>query len=195
MKKSKPEIYVSFTFFAAAAFFLSGELFENYLYAVLFSFLHETGHIISMLVFGAKPDCITLDISGIKISKNEMSLSFVEECVVSISGPLVNLVFMLIFVSDKDSLAFIINAGLFFINILPVKSLDGGRFVFYIVSHFKNEKTAIKVIFVLEIITIIFIFTLLIMLFFANRVNSSVVLFTVMLVVMIVAEYLNNNCF
>lgn len=193
MKKSKPEISVSFTFFASAAFFLSGELCVNYINAVLFSFLHEIGHIIPMFVFGVKPDCISLDISGIKISKREMCLSFPEECVVAICGPLVNLVFMFIFVSDKDSLCFTINAGLFFINVLPVKSLDGGRFVFYLVSQFKNETAAMKVIFLLEFITIIFVIALLIMLFAANSVNSSVVLFSVILVVMIISEHLTNK--
>ncbi len=193
MKKSKPEISVSFTFFAAAAFFLSGELCLNYLYAVFFSFLHETGHIVTILIFGAKPDCITLDISGIKISKNEMSLSYAQECVVAICGPFVNLIFMLIFASDKDSLAFMINTGLFFINMLPVKSLDGGRFVFFVVSQFKNETVAMKVIFLLEIVTIFFVSALLIILFSAHRVNSSIVLFFVILFVMIISEHLNNN--
>lgn len=193
MKKSKPEIYVSFTFFAAAAFFLSGKLCLNYLYAVLFSFLHEMGHIIPMLIFGIKPDSISLDISGIKISKREISLSFTEECIVAICGPFMNLVFMLIFASDKDSLVFMINSGLFLINILPVKSLDGGRFIFYLVSRFKNETAAMKVIFLLEVVTILFVAVLLVVLFYVNNVNSSIVMFSVILVVMIISEYLNNK--
>ena len=52
MKKNLPELRLGFSFFAVAAFLLSGDLYRNYLYALVFSLIHEAGHLVAMLFFG-----------------------------------------------------------------------------------------------------------------------------------------------
>ncbi len=188
MKKNKTEFSVSFTFFAAAAFFLSGELCLNYLYALIFSALHEAGHLLSMICFGCYPEKISLGISGIRIDKTEFSLSYQQECIVGLCGPFVNLALMVIFSRNISSLPFIINAGLLFVNMLPVKSLDGGRFVYNLILMKYDGITADRALQITEIMTILLICTVLIVSFFIERVNASFVLFSVMLVVMISTE-------
>ena len=194
MKKNKIGFSVSFTFFASAAFFLSGELGINYLYALVFSLLHEAGHLLSMVVFGCYPDKISLGIAGIRIEKTAFSLSFFQECVVALCGPLVNLIFAVIFSRNLSSLPFIINAGLLFVNLLPVKSLDGGRFLYNLIQLKYNSITADRILQITEILTIIMICGVLVVSFFIDSVNASFVLFSVMLVVMIateIFEYIN----
>ncbi len=188
MKKNKIEFSVSFTFFAAAAFFLSGELSLNYIYALFFSFLHEAGHLLPMIFFGCYPEKISLAIAGIRIDKTVSSLSYLQECIVALCGPFVNLVSMVIFSRNLSSLPFIINAGLLMVNLLPVRSLDGGRFIYNLILLKCNGITADRILQITEIMIVLLICTVLVVSFFIERVNASFVLFSVMLVVMISTE-------
>jgi hypothetical protein len=188
MKKNRIEFSVSFTFFASAAFFLSGELSLNYAYALFFSFLHEAGHLVAMIFFGCYPKKISLGIAGIRIDKTDFSLSFMQECIVALCGPFVNLVLMLIFSENFSSLPFIINSGLLFVNLLPVKSLDGGRFIYNLILLKHNGSTADRFLQITEIMTILLICAVLAVSFFIKKINTSFILFSVLLVVMILSE-------
>ena len=133
--KKLPEFRIGFSFFAVAAFLLSGELYHNYITAVVFSLLHEAGHLAAMLALGVLPQRISLEIHGILIDKPEASLTYFQECAVALAGPFLNAVMMVIFIKQPQGLPFIMNAGLLIVNLLPVKSLDGGRFLYYFISQ------------------------------------------------------------
>ena len=191
MKKEKfppVRIKIGFPFFALTAFFLNGELWLNYLYALLFSFLHETGHLLAMLYFGCLPDSIVFGVSGIKIIKKELSLSPVQESVTALSGPFVNLVMMLIFSSRMKSLLFIINTGLLLFNLLPLKNLDGGRFIYNMMLHFSDNIHAVRVLFAAECITLIFLIILLIFSLIKDFANTTFIFFVIMIVVSTLAD-------
>ncbi len=189
MIKQKVSFSLSPLFFASAAFFLSGELCCNYLYALLFSFLHETGHLTAMLIFGVVPDKITLEIQGIRIDKKELRLSYRQECIVALAGPFVNFLFMLL--SHTGSLPFIINSGLFFINILPVKTLDGGRFIYNLISEKKDENSAAKAIMMLETITAVILAVISVLCIISDVSNTSVIFFLLLLIFALVADLLS----
>ena len=86
---------------------------------LLFSSLHELGHIIALLCLGGKIDKLTLSFYGLAL-KYSSSLTNIKEFTVIICGPIVNL--FLYFILKDD-----INLLLFILNILPVYPLDGGR--------------------------------------------------------------------
>ena len=190
MKKQLPVIKIKagFPFFAVTAFFLSGELWLNYLYALIFSLLHETGHLLAMLYFGCLPDSIVFGVSGIKIIKKELSLSPIQECVTALSGPFVNLVMMLIFSFRMKSLPFVINTGLLIFNLLPLKNLDGGRFIYNMMLHFSDNNHAVRVLFAAECITLIFLIILLIFSLIKDFANTTFIFFVIMIVVSTLAD-------
>lgn len=177
-------------FLAAAAFFLAGDMRTNYCYAVLFSGLHETGHILALLCFGKKPKNITFGIMGIRIEATSMMLSYRDECIVSLCGPFVNLFFAVIFaIADSDSLPFAINSGLFVINMLPVKTLDGGRFLYNLMLIHTNEENADRIMRIIEICTVILIISVMTISLIKGYVNTSFVFFSVTLVMIILLQF------
>lgn len=89
------------------------------LYLLLFSGLHELGHLIVLAVCGGRADTLTFSFYGLAL-KYSSQLSRLKEFFVLLAGPLVNLVLYIIIKDD-------INLILFAINILPIYPLDGGR--------------------------------------------------------------------
>lgn len=181
---------VGIPFLASATFFLAGDMRENYIIAVLFSTLHEVGHILALLFFGKKPTKISLGVMGIRIEKKEIILSYREECITALCGPAVNLIFLIIFAFiDKGGLAFAINTGLFIVNMLPVKTLDGGRFVYNLLLSETDEEKADKIINTLEIFTAVMLISVMIISLVTGYVNTSFVFFSVTLVTIIVLQF------
>lgn len=186
--KKLPEFRIGFSFFAVAAFLLSGELYHNYITAVVFSFLHEVGHLAAMLSFGVLPQRISLEIHGIRIDKPEASLKYFQECAVALAGPLVNAVMTLIFIKQPQGLPFIMNAGLLIVNLLPVKSLDGGRFLYYFISMLLSEEKADNILKILSIVTALVLAVMLVFMLVTGFKNPSVLIFAVIMIVSVAAE-------
>ena len=181
---------VGIPFLAAAAFFLAGDMRMNYCYAVLFSALHEIGHIFAFFCFGKKPKNITFGIMGIRIETTAMMLSYRDECIAAFCGPLVNLIFAVIFsIVDIEGLPFVINSGLFIINILPVKTLDGGRFLQNLMLIFADEEKTDRIMRIFEIITVIIIIAIMTISLITGYANTSFVFFSVTLVMIILLQF------
>lgn len=181
---------VGIPFLASAAFFLAGDMRINYCCAVLFSALHEVGHILALLYYGKKPKNITLGVMGIRIEKSDIALSYREECITALCGPFVNLIFSVVFaLIDMTGLPFAINSGLFIINMLPVKTLDGGRFVYNFLLASVDEENADKIMSHLEFFTAIMLVIIMIISLVTGYANTSFVFFTVTLVIIIVLQF------
>ena len=86
---------------------------------LLFSCLHELGHVFALLSVGGKIDTLTLSFYGLALKYNS-GLCDIKELFVILCGPLVNLILYLFLKDD-------INLILFCLNIVPVYPLDGGR--------------------------------------------------------------------
>lgn len=88
---------------------------------MLFSSLHELGHLAVLLISGGKMRSLTFSFYGMGLKYYDNIPPFKELFIVS-AGPVVNLILWLII---KDN----INLLLFILNIIPVYPLDGGRIV------------------------------------------------------------------
>ncbi len=97
-------------------------IFENYnlIYVLLFSALHELGHIVLLYILGGKADSVTIAYYGIGL-KHSSNLSYGREIIFLLGGITVNLLFALLDIYRN------INLSLFIINALPIYPLDGGR--------------------------------------------------------------------
>lgn len=134
---------------------LSNNFFNifNYLLVV---FLHELGHSVMASFLGYKLNKITILPFGASLSgKENVFYSTSHEILVAISGPLVNLILLIlslaIFWLFPVSYSFLDNfyfANLitFMFNFLPVYPLDGGRVLYAILKNKMEINKAYKVI-------------------------------------------------
>lgn len=112
--------------------------------SVLFSLLHEAGHISAILLCRERIDELSFLPHGIamKLSKTA-TFTTCQELFVLISGCLVNFIFILL---SKGTVQYI-NLGIFLFNILPIGSLDGGRLISLIFTRLfggrKGERLAL----------------------------------------------------
>lgn len=113
------EFEIQFLFFVVLAL---GFLAENkgILYLLIFSALHELGHIACLYLLGGKADKIILSYYGIGMSHTS-KLSVFKEILFLMSGVLVNYIFAFLGIQRN------INLALAIINSLPVYPLDAGR--------------------------------------------------------------------
>lgn len=106
--------------------------------SVMFSLLHEMGHITALAICKEPIDSLTLHPFGISMKlKTSSALSFGEELFVLLSGCVTNLVFIIFPTSQTVTY---INIGIFLFNILPIANLDGGRTVRLLLIRFFGER-------------------------------------------------------
>ncbi len=113
------EYKIEYSFFIVVLIALLCES-KQFLYLILFSSLHELGHIVTLYAFKGKAEKITLSYYGVGLIHSSR-LGFIQELVFLLSGIAVNLLMVLINVQPK------INLALLLINLLPIYPLDAGR--------------------------------------------------------------------
>ena len=129
------EIKVSFWFAFGICFCLCIVESTVLRYAVLFSLLHECGHLCTHYICHTKPREIRFSLLGMTIVETEdASLSYKAERFIAFGGPFVNFIFFTAFLlcfyftkSEKTLTIAFINFFIFAFNSLPIFTLDGGR--------------------------------------------------------------------
>ena len=123
--------------------------------------VHELGHILTMLLFGAHPTRLKATLSGFEIDYSGI-ISDKQEMITALAGPSFGLVFSLlcaklgqVWGSDYllmcAGLGFVIN----FFNFLPVKPLDGGRVLSFALRYLLGEDRARPVLRIVGLLTTI----------------------------------------
>ena len=115
-----------FLFIAALLIYLDGQ-------GVVFSWMlacliHEMGHLISIKAFGGRVESIRLTAIGAEMILNSgISFSYGKEIMVSLAGPIANLIFALAFLRYEGYLFAGTCLCLGILNLVPICPLDGGR--------------------------------------------------------------------
>ncbi len=117
VNKAKIRIEYSFLLMIAFSVLLKS---SNIAFVLLFSSMHEIGHLIALLIFGGRAKEINVSFYGIGL-KYDYSFSFLKELVLFSAGIIVNLILCLLNINRN------INLSLALINMLPLYPLDGGR--------------------------------------------------------------------
>ena len=129
----KMKVYIWFSFFAIISLFLVLSQNEWGVWCISAGILHETGHLISYIIKGYPPKELHFEYSGIRLIPRRQIFHRKEDFIFLISGSLVNFI---CFFALKNFLLipslFHLVLGIF--NLLPLKSLDGGQIVAFLME-------------------------------------------------------------
>lgn len=153
--------------------------------ALCAALVHESGHIIAALILKMKIDGFTLNILGAKIGVSLPMYSYKKEMLLSLSGPVANIVSgiisLFVFKSSiaqtNTYLVFFTIASFFLaiLNLLPIKGFDGGRIFICLSAPLLDAYTPEKW---LERLSFLFVFILwVISVYLMLRIGSSLTLF------------------
>lgn len=119
------------------------------LFSLASSFLHEIGHLVAIRFCGEKLHKVVFGAFGLRIERQTFTnTSYKNEVIIALGGIAVNCflflfaVFVFSFTKNETVLIFgIINLMIALFNSLPLKSLDMGRAVYFLLlARFSNEK-------------------------------------------------------
>ena len=96
--------------------------------------IHESGHLLMMLIFGSKPKKISISLFEIAINdESRQQRGDLQNFLIVFFGPFANficfiIIFLIYLCSGTDLLKFAyVNLSLCLLNLLPVMSFDGGQ--------------------------------------------------------------------
>lgn len=159
---------------------------------VLFSLLHECGHLLSDCCFGVHPQTIRFGLFGMTIVRAaDLRLSYRQEICTALAGPAVNLFFCLLFLSAygiKNNMLFlqcgIVNLYIFAFNAMPVFSLDGGRALeAFLQSRLQNENRILTIQKIVSLLCISVVMCFGFLILFSSKRNFTLLLLSIYLIV------------
>lgn len=122
-----------FFYFVAFICFITGT-FKDFIIFSSIIILHEFGHVLAAIVFEWKIEKIVLlPFGGITIFKELIEKSLIEELIIALAGPIIQIVFLLCFYDN--SLFFNYNITILLFNLLPIYPLDGSRIMNVIFNY------------------------------------------------------------
>lgn len=143
------KIYIKYSFFIIISLALILDN-SNVFYLILFSTLHELGHIIILYAIGGKADELCISFYGVGLT-HSFEMSFGKEIIFLLAGIVVNYTFAF-FNIHRD-----INLLLALVNTMPIYPLDGGRAL----KLFLNKKLSLfvsdRIYYFISIITFVII--------------------------------------
>ena len=192
VETEKLRIRLNFSFAATVTLMLCFCEERVVLAALLSSFLHESGHIFFLTVFGCTPVSVTLSAFGMCIDRpNHSALSLKKEIAVSLGGILFNLSAALVFSvlrcihpTEIFDFALAVNLTVALINSVPNISLDLGRAIYCFMLVYSNEERAEGLMSILSAV-----FALLTVIFFIlytvfEKLNISLAVVTLYIVIL-----------
>lgn len=189
-------VEITFLFVAFITFIISLKVPANVFVTVVSSIFHEMGHLLMMLMVGNKPEKVRFHIVGMNIIRQEnFKISRKGEIVISLGGPMMNFiiviiscVFLCFYESQLMLICACINLILMTFNLLPIKSLDGGAVLYFLLSkHFENLICR-KILKITSILFITIIYLWAIYVFVVSRYNFSLIIIAIFLTISLFQE-------
>ncbi len=123
--------------------------------------VHEVGHILAARVFKIKLSEFSFELLGARLKISEGIYSYTQEIFLCLAGPLFNflsVLIVIIFFNSKASESFILLSLCYgLLNLLPIRSFDGGRIFESLLLLFIPITIAEKI---LDLASFIFLFSL-----------------------------------
>ena len=189
MDKLKFTIHPLFFIFGLY-FAFTGKVFSFLVYTLV-AVIHELGHFYASEKLGYKLNRIILMPYGALISGNLEDITYKDEAIISLAGPLVNVITALFFVAlwwffpsiyPYTDLAVFASVSIAVINLLPCHPLDGGRFLSATLSLFIKRDIAVLITRIIGAIIGLLIIALFVYSCFTT-INYSVLFFGLFIIV------------
>lgn len=117
------------------------------LITVAAAFLHECGHLLASRLLRIPPRALRIDLLGARIEVDGYLLSYGEEWLLCAAGPLVSLLSSAVAaplwgVWEAARVFSCASLVLGLLNLLPIRTFDGGRMLECLLCRFGNERLA-----------------------------------------------------
>ncbi len=120
------------------------------------SLIHECGHLLMMFWRNSPPTAIRVGPFGMRVERRETAtLSFWDDLLIAAGGPLVNLIFFVIFWFCGRETAAAIHFVIAVLNLLPVEALDGGQMLQNLLYLKLSRETADRLLLFLSLAVIL----------------------------------------
>ncbi|MGN0489114.1 MAG: site-2 protease family protein [Ruminococcus sp.] len=173
LKIKSISIIISFPAIALVTLIIVTNFLTNYLLCFIAIIIHESAHLIAMYICGSKPRAFEISLFDIKIiENNRLTLSFYKDIIITLSGPVINILMYFLFLYIDIPFAYV-NLFLGLFNLLPCASLDGGQVIYLILSKRISERLTERIIDILTLITLFPIFVVGIIVLFNSNYNFS----------------------
>lgn len=191
-----PAIFVLFLIFTL----IDGVFYVLIIY--LCAALHEGAHIFAAKLSGCEIERLRVLAIGADIKlKNTNTISYKKEFFIAISGPLINLCLVIIMIciqlifgiSPLFQLFTFCNAILFFINILPIMPLDGGRALYSLLLLKVNIVKAANISDFVSLFTVIPILASGLYILYITGYNFSLLVISIYLLVIFVIKNISSK--
>lgn len=168
------QIKVDLKIFLFFIIFLITQKIKIYSIIMIFSLIHELGHLLCGIILGLKPEKMTILPYGLKINFKmkieeynkrigDGSIISIKKIILALAGPITNIVCIIIAyiigrnnIISMENYEYIIYSNLLIavFNLLPIYPLDGGRIVKEI-THIKlGGRKSYKVTYIISEITL-----------------------------------------
>lgn len=183
---------IGFWFAFLLCFLLTCTENKTLLFAVLFSLLHECGHLLCDCLYHEKPQKIEFGLFGLTIVRaNDLHLSYHQEVCSALAGPAVNLLLFLLFLllwyfyrTQTLFTCCFVNLYIFLFNAMPVFSLDGGRaFSAFLCRRVEDAEKQMKIQKAVSFVCILAIMGFGFLVLFRSRYNFTLLLIAVYLMI------------
>lgn len=166
-------ISITFPAIAVVTLILITNFATNYLLCFIAIIIHESAHLTAMYICGSNPSAFEISTFDIKIIENRrLTLPFFKDLIIVLAGPIINIVLYFLFLQINMPFSYI-NLFLGLFNLLPCASLDGGQFLYLVLSKRFTERLAERIIDILTLITLFPIFVVGIVVLLQSKYNFS----------------------
>ena len=180
---------ITFLFVALITFVITMNAPSNVLITITSSLFHEFGHLLTMSAVGNKPQAVRLEITGMNIKRTQsIKISTKNELLIALCGPFANAVifticcFIICFYQSEILMTIAcINLILMTFNLLPVKKLDGGMALYFLLSRRFDAEFCSKILKITSTIFITLLYFWGIYVFVSSRYNFSVIIIAIFL--------------
>jgi stage IV sporulation protein FB len=138
-EKFKIEIGGGFFIMLSLIYYIYG--FSLLAALLLAAIIHELGHIAALELMGVSLSKISLTAFGASIDCERKSLSYIQAALCALSGPLAGLLLYFLLLPLNEAYAQV-SLMLSILNLLPVRSLDGGQALYNLSARFLGESLA-----------------------------------------------------
>ena len=150
--------------------------------------LHELAHVFFAKVCGVGFQRFEFGIYGARLYANNNVFSYWKEVVISLAGPLINIISTVIvypiYANSRSETIFLFMSAsvtLGILNLLPIRSFDGGRAIYALLSMLLPIHVAEKILYAFSSICIFILWTLSVYLLITSKAGLSTFVFSISL--------------